>query len=200
MFVQVVHARTDDPGAVSAAVKRWHDAISPGATGWLGSTGGVTDKGDLIVVVRFESAEAAAANSERSEQNEWWESLSAHLSDVEFHDCMEVDTMLAGGSDDAGFVQVMEGSSADPQRLASLGKELESSLREGRPEVIGGIVAWHGDGGFTQAIYFTSEQEARRSEAQEPPAEVAGRLKEMFSLMGEITYYDLTNPTLLSPQ
>ncbi|MGH9190803.1 MAG: hypothetical protein ACRD0Q_12390 [Acidimicrobiales bacterium] len=42
-------------------------------------------------------------------------------------------------------------------------RDFESGLRERRPDILGMVVAWHGDGGFTQAIYFASESETRRS-------------------------------------
>jgi hypothetical protein len=40
-------------------------------------------------------------------------------------------------------------------------------MKEMRPDVIGGIVAWHPQHGrFTNAIYFTSEAEARAKEKE----------------------------------
>jgi hypothetical protein len=42
--------------------------VADGAIGWLGSTGGVTDDGRLVALVRFESAEAAQQSSDRPEQ------------------------------------------------------------------------------------------------------------------------------------
>lgn len=49
--------------------------VSPGAPGWLGSTGGATDGGELALVVRFESAGAARRDSDRPEQGEGAERL-----------------------------------------------------------------------------------------------------------------------------
>ena len=59
MFVQVIQGRTSDAQGLRAAVDRWHEELAPGAEGWLGSTGGVTEDGRAIAVVRFETEEAA---------------------------------------------------------------------------------------------------------------------------------------------
>ena len=40
MFVQVIQAKVSDKDEMRAAVDRWADELAPGATGWLGSTGG----------------------------------------------------------------------------------------------------------------------------------------------------------------
>ena len=44
---------------------------APGAEGYIGGTGGVTDGGRFIVIARFETEAAAQANSERAEQGAW---------------------------------------------------------------------------------------------------------------------------------
>ena len=59
MFVQVIQGRTGKPEEIHAALERWRTELAPGAAGWLGSTGGVTDDGRLIALARFESADAA---------------------------------------------------------------------------------------------------------------------------------------------
>src|SRR3954449_6012864 len=68
MFAQVIHGRTSDPEVIRTATDRWVQELSPGAAGWLGSTAGVTDDGRFVVVVRFESAQAARRNSHRPGQ------------------------------------------------------------------------------------------------------------------------------------
>ncbi|HZC25534.1 MAG TPA: hypothetical protein VE287_00840, partial [Actinopolymorphaceae bacterium] len=69
MFVQVMQGHVDDPAALKAAVDRWMTDLAPTATGWLGSTAGVAKDGTAVAMVRFESAAAARANSERPEQS-----------------------------------------------------------------------------------------------------------------------------------
>ena len=73
MFVQVIQGKVSDAAQVRAHLDKWVAEVAPGAIGWLGSTGGVTEDGNLIALVRFESEEAAQQNSDRPEQGEWWE-------------------------------------------------------------------------------------------------------------------------------
>ena len=56
MFVQVIQGRVSDKDKVREVLERWTTELGPTAKGWLGSTGGVTDDGRLIALVRFESA------------------------------------------------------------------------------------------------------------------------------------------------
>jgi hypothetical protein len=72
MFAQVIQGKTSDPDGLQAAIDRWIQELAPGAIGWLGTTGGTTEDGRTIAVVRFESEEAARRNSERPEQDQWW--------------------------------------------------------------------------------------------------------------------------------
>ena len=99
---------------------RWTEELAPGAPGWLGGTYGMTDEGEFVGVVRFESREAAAHNSTRPEQGEWWKQRQPCFDgDVTFHDCDDAIIMFDGGSDDAGFVQVIQGRVDDPATSAS---------------------------------------------------------------------------------
>ena len=85
--------------------------------GWLGGTYGFTDDDMFVGVVRFESREAAMANSSRPEQAQWWAEMEQLFDGpVEFHDCDNVMLMMDGGSDDAGFVQVIRGQARRPAR------------------------------------------------------------------------------------
>ena len=83
--------------------------------------------------------------------------------------------MLDGGSNDAGFVQVMQGRVDNADGFRTFMQGPMDSLREMRPEIIGGTVAVADDGHFTQTIYFTSEAAARQGEKQEMPEDVAAR-------------------------
>jgi hypothetical protein len=76
MFVQVIQGQASDADAVRSALEAWQRDLAPGAAGWLGSTGGITDDGRMIALVRFESAQAAQRNSDRPEQDAWWSAVS----------------------------------------------------------------------------------------------------------------------------
>jgi hypothetical protein len=200
MFVQVIQGHVSDGAELRASADRWVREVSPGSIGWLGSTLGVTADGMAIAVVRFESEESARRNSDRPEQHQWWMETAKLFADIAFHDCREVYPFGAGGTDAAGFVQVMQGRYTDTQRALELLRRSEEPLRQLRPDVFGGLLCLHGDGGFTQAMYFTSEAEARIGEQKEPPPEVKELLEEDASLTQDLRFYDITDPVLVSPK
>jgi hypothetical protein len=193
MFIQVIQGTVADREALKRSIARWQAEVKPGATGYLGSTGGITPDGRSITIVRFESEEAAEANSKRPEQSAWWgEASKAFGDDVTFHDCREVDTAFGGGTDRAGFVQVIQGRTSNQAELRRVGMEAEDELRALRPDIMGMVIGWHGDGGFTQVVYFTSQEAARAGEAAMQDSE---RMKEYSALMdGEMTFFDLPEP------
>jgi hypothetical protein len=203
VFVQVIQGRTADREAVRAAAERWVRELAPGAEGWLGSTGGVTDDGRLVVVARFESAEAAARNSARPEQGRWWEETSRLLDgEATFLDSTDVDVDTVGDPDRAGFVQVMQGRATDPARARQLVTSMPlDRMKEFRPDLIGAVLIGHDGGRWTQVMYFTSEAEAREHERREPPPEWQATERELMGLVdGQIDYLDLREPLLHSPR
>lgn len=202
MFVQVFQGQVRDADQVRRATEDWLQRLAPGAEGWLGSTTGVTDDGHLFGIARFESAEAARRNSGRAQQGEWFsgvEKLFPH--GVEFHDCSEVDVARLGGSDDAGFVQVIQGRARDVARLRELVAMLDDRFPDLRPDLLGFITALHDgeDGRFTQVAYFTSEQAARSGEQGQVSPEAVETLQEEMALMQDVRYHDLREPWLHSP-
>jgi hypothetical protein len=201
MFVQVIRGRVEDVEGLRRQLDRWLAELAPGATGWLGSTGGVAADGTSITFVRFESAEAARANSDRPEQGQWWAETEKCFSEAPtFEESEDVDEYLAGGSDEAGFVQFMSGTVTDRSRLAAMDEAFTEHSPSIRPDVIGGIRAWTGGDAYVEAIYFTSEAEARANEARELPAELQALFAEMGEIVGEVTYVDITDPWLHSPK
>lgn len=197
MFVQVIKGRVGDKAGIVGALERWRREVRPGAVGFLGSTGGVTADGRFVALARFDSADAAEANAARPEQSRWWaDTERCFAGPVAFLDCEEVDVYRAGEDGSAGFVQVMEGH-ADRDRLRRLDAEFEDRLAELRPDLLGSLRAWHDDE-FTEAAYFTSESDARAAESQELPSDVAPAFADWQRAMGEITYYDLSSPQLIT--
>jgi hypothetical protein len=197
VFIQVINGKTTDAQGLRRQLDRWQQELAPGATGYLGTTGGIADDGTAIFLARFESEEGARANSARAEQGAWWNETEKYFDGpVTFRDCGDVDVTLAGGSDDAGFVQVMQGRARDRDRLRALEAEFIPRMSELRPDLIGTIRAWDGDV-FTEAIYFTSEAEARTGESS-MGEEQSGDLAEYESLVEDLTYIDLRDPVLKS--
>ena len=195
MFIQVVEGRCRDAAGLKKQMDVWNQDLAGGADGWLGSTGGVTDEGTFVGVVRFASRAQADANSQRPEQDAWWQETATYLdSDVAFSDYDDASTWLGGGSDDAGFVQVMRGRVGDADRFRTFSQQPMDGLQEMRPEVIGGTLAIADDGDFTQTIYFTSEAEAREGEKKEMPEDVQREMQQAMGDMGDIRYLDLREP------
>lgn len=200
MFVQVIQGRTSQAQALVDAFDRWKTELSSGATGWLGSTGGVTEDGRFIAVARFESEEAAMANSARSEQDAWW-AQTAQLLDGEpvFRNSTDVEVDVSGDPDQAGFVQVMQGRGSDPERAKQLMAQDADKWAEFRPDVIGSVTIGHDEGAYTMVMYFTSEAEAREGERKELPPELRTQMEEMNQLsIGEPEFFDLKEPIISS--
>jgi len=201
MFVQVISGQVSDPGQVHVALDRWSDQLAAGAPGWLGSTAGVTGDGRFVALARFESAEAARRNSDRPEQGQWWmETSKLFTGEVMFRDSSDVTADVAGDPDEAGFVQVMQGRSSDPDRARELMAQDPDEWAAFRPDIIGRVAVGHEGGAYTVAMYFTSEQAAREGERKQPPPELKAQMEEMNRLMaGEPEFLDLRQPWLYSP-
>src|SRR6478609_2735478 len=123
--------------------------LGPTANGWLGSTSGITDDNEVFVLVRFESEEAARANSDRPEQGEWWAEMEK-LFDGEptFRDSTDVKVESVGDLDLAGFVQVITGQSSNRPRARQLMTDIMPSRAAGRPDIIGSVSVEYGDGEY----------------------------------------------------
>jgi len=202
MFVQVIQGQVSDAQEARAAMDRWITELAPGASGWLGSTSGVTEQGKLITVARFESEEAARRNSERPEQDQWWSQTAKLFSDEPtFRDSNDVTIDVSGDPDSAGFVQVIQGRSDNPARARELMAQDADKWAAFRPEIIGSTEVSHGDGAYTMVLYFTSEQDAREGERKEPPPELKAQMEEMDALnAGVPEFFDLKQPWLHSPR
>ena len=107
MFAQIIRGKVSDPNAVRPVVDRWMKELGPIAKGWLGSTSGITDDNEVFVLVRFESEEAARANSDKPEQGAWWAEMEKVFDgEATFRDSNDVEIEAVGDLDSAGFVQV----------------------------------------------------------------------------------------------
>jgi hypothetical protein len=177
-----------------------------GAAGGRGAgLAGIDRRGDQGWPVRragrFESEEAARRNSDRPEQGQWWtETSKLFTGEVIFRDSSDVTADVAGDPDAAGFVQVMQGRSSDPDRARQLMAQDPDEWVAFRPDVIGRVAVGHEGGAYTVAMYFTSEQAAREGERKEPPPQLKAVMEEMNQLMaGEPGFLDLRQPWLYSP-
>jgi hypothetical protein len=201
MFVQVIQGQVSDAAQVRAQMDKWAAELAPKAVGWLGSTAGVTDDGQLVAVARFESEEAAQQNSDLPEQGAWWDGMAALFTgEPVFHNSTSVMTDVYGDPSQAGFVQVMQGRSSDPARARELMDNDDVDWPSFRPDILGTLYADHEEDAWTMVIYFTSEAEAREGEQKEATAELQANMQELSSLaVGEPTFLDLRDPWFNAP-
>jgi hypothetical protein len=198
MFAQVIQAKTSKPEDFARMQDRWDKELRPGAKGWVGLTSGVANDGTVLLCVRFESEEAAKANSERPEQGEFFAEASKNF-DGEPSFINSSDVQVVGNpSDDAGFVQVMIYKVKDRGALEALEDKVMPELMKGRPDLLGALRVWDGNT-VVDLNYFTSEAEAREGEKKMASGDMAEMLQEfMAQAEGEPTFIDLPNPILRS--
>lgn len=202
MFVQVIRGKVRDASDVRAALETWGRDLAPTATGWLGSTVGVTDDGTMVAVARFDNEESARRNAERPEHERWWDELKQIVEgELTVDDSTDVDDYVVGDPGTAGFVQVMRGQVTDLERATTLMRRRPDNFTEIRPDILGLLGIAHTDGRWTSVAYFTSEAEARQRESQEPPPDFVAMMEELMSLsVGAPTYDDLRQVWFLSPE
>lgn len=197
MFVQVMDGQVKDPTKMQALKDRWIEELRPGATGFLGSTGGIDDNGRAIMFARFESAAAARANSERPEQGAWWAEMeTCYDGEVTFADSEDVELPLGGGTNEAGFVQVMKVDDVDRDAAKRIDEAFESVAADVRPDVIGGLRVWIGPRSAYDITYFTSEAEARKAESKGMPDDVADVMGDFQKILASAEFIDLSDPWL----
>jgi hypothetical protein len=200
VFIRIMRGRVVDGAGTRAELTRWRHELGAGAPSWQRLTAGVGDGDELVLVLRYDTEATARRDAERPELAAWQASVERHVvGPAQWHDCPVVHTMKGGDGGDAGFVRVLQGRLADPVRLAAMRDEVERSLRERAPHVLGVTVAEHADGtGFTEITYFTSEREARAAERQ-MPVEMAVQLGTVRSYMEALHEVELREVLLVSP-
>lgn len=196
MFIQILQAHCTRQAELHQVIEEASAGLADRA-GWLGGTFGFTGDDRFVGVVRFESEEACRELT-GTENAQLWLERAQKLCDepVQVHESADVTMMLEGGSDRAGFVQVMRGRVADAEKLRHLvSDEMASMLHQARPEIVGATLAVEPDGSFTETIAFTDEKSARMGEQQEMPDEVRA---EIDSAMADVEFLDLQQPWFAS--
>ncbi|HEX9342979.1 MAG TPA: hypothetical protein VF995_05120 [Actinomycetota bacterium] len=171
MFVQILQGKVADAGGVRSELDRWWRELGPAAPGWRRLTAGLSDDGELLALLRFDSRESYRRYRARPEQKAWLGGLEFCLAaPVTIIECSAGYLLEAGDSEAAGFIQVVQGRTTDPARFAATRPEAEWTLRRHAPHVLGVVFLEHGgsDGYFTEVTYCTSERETRAAERQMP--------------------------------
>jgi len=193
MFVQFIRATITDVEGLRAHLKRGRVELTPGVVGFLGSTAGISTHGDFVVLARYDSAAACTASRARPESEMWWRDLEAFIDGAPVVKESDRVSVLISGSDDASFVQIMEGT-GDPDALAALDERFLELAPTYRPDIMGGYRAYFDDGTWADITYFTSEAEARAGESREMPTEIAQLFEDFGRVAGIVAYHDLTEP------
>lgn len=194
MFVQIIEGRTKDAEGQARHGATWDTAV--GKPGILGVTAGATDDGRFVSVVRFESEEAARAIQDSPEQTAWFETMSTFYDGPPtFAESSEVEELLGGGPDEAGFVQVMRSTGVDRAQVQRMDKLFET-FADQRPDLLGVLRVWTGPDSCVDVAYFSSEAEARAGEQVEMPAELQEAMADMGEPAGTTEYLDLKQPYL----
>src|SRR5918994_2893017 len=199
MFVWVLEGKVSDPEEVGRQLGHWIGEFGSTTPGYLGVTGGVTNDRRFLLFVRWESEEAGDAFLMRPQQQAWYDEFQKSFDGpVHFDESGDVTTYLAGGSDTAGFVQGMKVSGVDRQRIDAADREFENIAPGIRPDLIGGLRVWTAADAFVEANYFTSEEQAREGEREEPPPELAEGFADFMEMTKDAEYFDFTEPLLHS--
>ena len=200
MFIRILRGQVYDSAATLAEVARWGRELGAGGLGWQRLTAGVGEGGELVLALRYDTEAAARRDRDRPELAAWQSAAERHLAGrANWYDCPVVHTMKDGDTGDAGFVRVVQGRLADPVRLAAMRAEVERTLRDRAPHVLGVTVAEHADGtGFTELTYCTSERETRAADRQ-MPVEMAVQLGTVRSYVEGLEEVELRSPVLASP-
>lgn len=201
MWAQIIQAPVKDKAKLR---KQWEEArekLTPGSIGFLGATGGITTDGEFVLVARFESEEKARQNQNRPEQDAWWKETEKALGKAKFQESSDVQ-VIRPGSDDAGFVQMIQSKIKDRAKFEKLDAEMPiDEFSKYRPDVIGELRTWLPGNTLHSVIYFTSEKEARAGEKKEAelPPEVKKGMEEWMSCFDSPKYFDINEPWLSSP-
>jgi hypothetical protein len=193
----MIRGRSADPDEALRLLDRWERDLRPGAAGFLGHTSGLTTGGELISIVRFTDGAAALANSDRPEQSAWWAAMEqTFASPPTFAESGDVTVTYGMPRDDAGFVQVMNGTCSDRDALVAAEAQVAPRLPELRPDLLGVTMTWWDGTHFTEVAYFTSEDEARRNERLALPDDLAELMALEERIVADLEYLDLSQPRL----
>lgn len=196
MFVQIIEGQTSDPEGLKRQGERWRTDVAPSAVGFLGLTSGVAADGRAITIARFDSAAAARANSDRPEQSAWWaETEKYYDGEISFTESTDTTSLIGGGSNDAGFVQIMKVSGVDRPEVEGLDASLEQYAGI-RPDLLGGLRVWTAPGAYVEAAYFTSEAEARAGEQTELPEALQATMARFQEILANTEFIDLSDPQI----
>lgn len=197
LCLQILQGPVRDRSGVRNVFDQWFDNVAPDAEGWLNSTAGLSDD-EFVALFTFASAEAVRRVEQRPDHQAWRQDLEQELADgLTVRSSENVAAFGDTRPDDAGFVVVAQGQTTGlGQALGRVTEHEQHHIREHHLPVLGGVIADHGEGWFTELIYFPSVQEAQADEAKEVPKEGLTMMERIGQPLTELRYLELHNPWL----
>jgi hypothetical protein len=188
MLAQVVQVRTNDPDGARPLLERLARDVAPVARGSVG----VTEDGVLFAVFLMDREDAVQLDDVPG-----WVGLSRFIErDVDVRTSRRVAVFGEGASPRAGFVQVVQGRLSDLELALEHLAGLQVLLAEHLPALVGSVTVLHAPDGFTRVLYFSSEDEARATETDFPPALQDADEQARRFLVGEPTFLDFRHPVV----
>lgn len=201
MFARTVRGVVSDRSAVRAAYQRWLREVAPGATGWLGSTTGISEDGQFFSLLRYASEDDARRDRERPEQLAWWSEVRPFLEgEPTFTDGTSLYVEEPGNAREAGFVQVVFAQTTDIERSRQIAQQTADLRAAHRPEILATVVVGQAEGRYAMLVHFTSEAAAHEGERKPLPPEAIESMRSMSDLtVGPPEYLDLPDPWIDVP-
>lgn len=157
-FAQVIEGYVDDR---ETALIDWNDwCASLPSSGEINHTIGSSDDGRIVVLIFGDSATALGDEGSKLSA----QPFSHFKGPAIVYESERIDASLFGPWEDAGCVQLIHGRARHIDRLEGLTQEMLAEVRETCPDVLGHVMIHYEDNRFTEAIYFTSEEDARSEE------------------------------------
>lgn len=186
---------------VDALRSRWdagHADLVAAADGWLGTSAGTTPGGHWVAAIAYRSG-AAARNAEASPAYQaWWDGVRDFVDGpVVVEETADVHLWVPpgrSGRGPAGFVQVMRATVGDRARFEAIEEAVGDRFAALRPDVLGGLRAWHGPQRVTVVDWFTSEAEARAGEARPVPDDLRDQFSAWLAELDGVAWFDLSEP------
>lgn len=182
MFVRIATGHTTDPRSLREGLERWMAGL-PEDAGHIGTTAGVGEDGTYFVASRYGSRDEADRSGSPTTDRE-----------ATVFDCPLVETYMGEIPARSGFVQIeiFEGlRDEDEYRDVCRGFH---ALRDLRPDLLGTLVCYAGDGNVFAVNHFTSEEDARAAESGEPPFEVIALEERWAAVIDRKRYLDIREP------
>lgn len=198
IFARVIQGEVADPDGARETYQRWFAEVAPGAEGWLTSTGGNTDTDVFIAVEQFASVQAARLNDDRPDQAQWWQRMQRHFAEPPtVHDCRAVATFGPDRPEGVGSVHVVQGRTPElTDVMEKVAETAQHHIYEHHLDVVGGLIADHGDGQFTELIYYPSTQAAREGDSGELAERGATLVERLAGTVTNLRYLHLPDPVV----